>query len=151
LRVRHALIFGSLSHAWSRRVALTAIAPYFLVPDVVLAAEYYRDKLGFAIRGYFFENPPVFAMVARNDLTIMLALMEGGRGGPNRAYKDIGLDAYVWAGDVDALYAEFQQSGANLVAPPVLRTYGMKEFEVRDIDGYIICFGQDIPGIPSAD
>ena len=33
---------------------VTGIAPYFLVADVVKAAEYYRDRLGFAIRGYFF-------------------------------------------------------------------------------------------------
>ena len=36
---------------------LTAIAPNFLVIDIVRAAEY------FTIRGYFFEDPPVFAMV----------------------------------------------------------------------------------------
>ena len=106
---------------------LTAIAPYFLVADVVSAAEYYRDKLGFTIRGYFFEDPPVFATVGRDDLTIMLALMEGGRGGSNRAHKAIGIDAYLWTDDVDALYAEFQRAGGDIVAPPVLRIYGMKD------------------------
>jgi hypothetical protein len=61
------------------------IAPYFLVADVIKAAEYYRDKLGFTIRGYFFEDPPVFGMVGRGDgQIIMLSLMEGGRGGSNR-------------------------------------------------------------------
>jgi hypothetical protein len=31
--------------------------------------------------------------------------------------------------------------------PPQLRTYGMKELDVRDRDGYVICFGQDMgPG-----
>lgn len=124
---------------------LTAIAPYFLVADVVRAAEYYRDKLGFTIRGYFFEDPPVFAMVGRDDLTIMLALMEGGRGGSNRDHKPIGLDAYLWTDDVDALYAEFQRAGGDIVAPPVLRGYGMKELEVRDLDGYVLCFGENIP------
>ena len=75
---------------------VTRIAPYFLVADVVRAAEYYRDKLGFAIRGYFFEDPPVFAMVGRDDQIVMLALMTTGRGGSNRGYKDIALDAYMW-------------------------------------------------------
>jgi uncharacterized glyoxalase superfamily protein PhnB len=123
---------------------LTAIAPYFLVADVVRAAEHYRDRLGFAIRGYFFEDPPVFAMVGRDDLIIMLALMESGRGGSNRAHKSIGIDAYIWIEDVDALFAELQQRGADIVGPPVLRIYGLKELEVRDGDGYVICFGQHI-------
>jgi uncharacterized glyoxalase superfamily protein PhnB len=124
---------------------LTAIAPYFLVGDVVRAAEYYRDRLGFAIRGYFFEEPPVFAIVARDDQIVMLSLMTGARGGSNRNHKDEALDAYIWVDDADALYAEFQRSGADLLGPPQLRTYGMKELEVRDLDGYVICFGQDVP------
>lgn len=129
---------------------ITGIAPYFLVADVVRAAEHYRDKLGFRIVGYFFEDPPVFAMVGRDDQIVMLSLMTAGRGGSNRGYKDIGLDAYLWIDDVDALYAEFRQSGADIVAPPVVRIYGMKEFEVRDLDGYVLCFGQDIPSQSAA-
>jgi uncharacterized glyoxalase superfamily protein PhnB len=124
---------------------LTEIAPFFLVADVVKAAEYYRDRLGFTIRGYFFEDPPVFAMVGRDKLIIVLSLMESGRGGSNRRWKGEALDAYIWVDDVDAIYAELRQSGADIVGPPVTRIYGMKELEVRDLDGYVICFGQDIP------
>jgi uncharacterized glyoxalase superfamily protein PhnB len=120
------------------------IAPYFLVTDVVKAAEHYRDKLGFTIRGYFFEDPPVFGMVGRgDDQIIMLSLIEGSRGGSNRDHKDIGIDAYLWVADVDALYAEFQRNGADIVMPPTTRIYGMRELEVRDRDGYVLCFGQD--------
>jgi uncharacterized glyoxalase superfamily protein PhnB len=124
----------------------TGIAPYFLVADVTKSAEFYRDKLGFTIRCYFFEEPPVFAMVGRSDSQIiMLARMDGDRGGSNRDYKDIGIDAYLWVDDVDALHAEFQRNGGDILMPPTLRIYGMKEFEVRDLDGYVLCFGEDIP------
>jgi len=34
-----------------REVRLTTISPVFIVPDVVAAAEYYRDVLGFRILG----------------------------------------------------------------------------------------------------
>ena len=129
---------------------LTEIAPFFLVADVVKAAEYYRDKLGFTIRGYFFEDPPVFSMVGRDKLIIQLSLMDGRRGGSNRQWKSEALDAYIWVDDVDALYAELQQSGADIVGPPQLRIYGMKELEIRDLDGYVICFGEDIPGTGAA-
>ncbi|HXP04249.1 MAG TPA: VOC family protein [Stellaceae bacterium] len=89
---------------------VTGIAPEFLVANVVKAAEFYRDQLGFTIRGYFFEDPPVFAMVGRDDQTIMLSLVETGHGGSNRTYKREAIDAYLWVDDVDALYAEFQQN-----------------------------------------
>jgi len=129
---------------------ITGGAPFFLVADFVQAAEYYRDRLGFTIRGYFFEEPPVFAMVGRDDQIIMLSLMDAGRGGSNRDHKVDALDAYFWIDDVDALHAEFQRSGADIVAPPQLRIYGMKELEVRDLDGYVICFGQDVSGAAAA-
>jgi len=34
--------------------------------------------------------------------------------------------------------------------PPTLRIYGMKELEIRDLDGYVLCFGQDAPNSPAA-
>lgn len=123
---------------------LTGIAPEFLVADVVKAAEHYRDRLGFAIIGYFFEDPPVFAMVGRDGKIIMLSLMTGARGGSNRAYKGETVDAYLWVDDVDALHAEFQATGADIVMAPTTRIYGMKEIEVRDHDGYVLCFGQEM-------
>jgi hypothetical protein len=71
---------------------LTGIAPEFLVADVVKAAEHYRDRLGFTIIGYFFGDPPVFAMVGRDDKIIMLSLVENGRGGSNRNFKPEAID-----------------------------------------------------------
>jgi catechol 2,3-dioxygenase-like lactoylglutathione lyase family enzyme len=124
---------------------ITGIAPFFLVADVTKAAEFYRDRLGFRIIGYFFEDPPVFAMVGRDDRIIMLSLMQGSRGGSNRAHKGEAIDAYLWTDDVDALYAEFQRQQVEIVMPPTLRIYGMKELEARDLDGYVLCFGQDMP------
>jgi hypothetical protein len=37
-----------------------------------------------------------------------------------------------------------QASGADIIAPPVTRDYGMKEVEVRDVDGCVLCFGQSV-------
>jgi uncharacterized glyoxalase superfamily protein PhnB len=125
---------------------IKGIAPFFLVADVTKAAEFYRDRLGFHIAGYFFEDPPVFAMVGRDEQIVMLSLMQDGRrGGSNRAFKGEALDAYLWTDDVDGLYASFSAAGVEIVMPPTLRIYGMKEFEVRDLDGYVLCFGQDVP------
>ena len=37
-------------------VRLTMVSPEFIVPDVVAAAEYYRDVLGFRILSYFLDE-----------------------------------------------------------------------------------------------
>lgn len=118
--------------------------PHFLVADVRRAAEYYRDKLGFRIIGYFFEEPPVFGMVDRDGAEIHLRLATDGLKGSNREREGDALDCYVRVKDVEALHAEFKEKGAEIIQAPILRIYGMKEIEVRDLDGFVTCFGQDM-------
>jgi hypothetical protein len=122
----------------------SGIAPHFLVEDVTRAAEYYRDKLGFEI-GPYFQDPPVFVIVQRDGIAIQLARMVASRGGSNRNWKDEAFDAYVWVPGVDRLYKEFTTTRAHVSQAPILREYGMKEMDVRDLDGYVIRFGEDIP------
>jgi len=97
----------------ARPVARWGIAPYFIVDDVVMTANYYRDKLGFHHKR-FFGDPPVFCMVLRNGIVIMLS--QHGRPGamrPNHRIdpNDDAWDAYVWVDDADALVAEFKAKG----------------------------------------
>jgi catechol 2,3-dioxygenase-like lactoylglutathione lyase family enzyme len=120
--------------------------PHFLVSDVRRAAEYYRDRLGFRIIGYFFEEPPVFGMVDRDRAEIHLRRVYDGQKGSNRERLGDALDCYIRVDDVDSLYAEFREKGAEITMAPTLQSYGMKEIYVRDPDGYTICFGQDVEG-----
>lgn len=118
--------------------------PFFLVADVRRAAEYYRDRLGFRIIGYFSEEPPIFAMVDRDRAEIHLRLARDGRSGSNRQRVGDALDCYIRVEDVDGLHAELRSREADIITPPILRGYGMKEIEVRDADGYVICFGEHV-------
>jgi catechol 2,3-dioxygenase-like lactoylglutathione lyase family enzyme len=118
--------------------------PHFLVADVRHAAEYYRDRLGFRIIGYFFEEPPVFGMVDRDGAEIHLRRAYDGLKGSNRERVGDALDCYIRVDDVEALHAEFKERGADITLAPTLQSYGMKEIYVRDPDGYTICFGQDM-------
>jgi len=124
---------------------LNSIAPAFLVEDVVRAAQYYRDKLGFEISPYF-GDPPTFAIVRRGDARIALRCAGANRGGSNRRYLSDAIDAYVWVDGLDALYREFKEKGAEILLAPVLRSYGIREIEVRDADGYVICLGEFVKG-----
>jgi catechol 2,3-dioxygenase-like lactoylglutathione lyase family enzyme len=123
---------------------LKAISPQFIVPDVVASAEYYRDKLGFKILGYFLD-PPVFAMVARDDVEIHFGKADSAvTPSPNiQRRREIGLDAYIWVTDLDALHAELRQRGAKIVDGPVLRVYKCYELVVEDNFGFRLCFSMD--------
>jgi hypothetical protein len=47
----------------------------------------------------------------------------------------------VFAGDVDAVYAELAARGARIVKPPQNYDYGMRDFDLIDLDGNQLTFG----------
>ena len=124
------------------------VAPVFIVDDVVAAAAYYRDKLGFAYDRLWGE-PPGFCMVCRSRVVIMLS--QGEKTGlmrPNRLAdpEDAMWDAYVWVENADTLAAEFKSRDVTIVRDVCDREYGCRDFEVEDCNGYRLCFGQILEG-----
>ena len=125
---------------------LYASFPYFLVNDVFKSAEYYRDVLGFTFE-QFWGEPPAFVMVNRDGITIMMR--QPAKPGesvirPNRALEKYTFDAYIRVRNVDALYKELKASGANILYEPCDQPHDCREFEIEDLNGYGICFGQDL-------
>src|SRR5215467_6801883 len=106
-------------------VAFRSICPQFAVPDVIAAAEYYRDVLGFQILGYFYE-PPVYSIVRRDAVEIHLGKADANAdaaAAPNTPHREDSIDAYIWVDAVDALFAELKSRGAKIVEPPTVREY----------------------------
>jgi uncharacterized glyoxalase superfamily protein PhnB len=126
------------------------ISPQFVVPDVVTAAEYYRDVLGFRILGYFLD-PPVYAIVARDSVEIHFGRADSGTvASPNIRRREGSLDAYIWVNDLDPLYAELKERGAKIVEPPTTQVYHCYEMIVEDDFGFRLAFGMDIRSQPDA-
>jgi uncharacterized glyoxalase superfamily protein PhnB len=121
---------------------INGVAPVLLVQNVVKAAEYYRDCLGFEY-DRLWGDPPDFCMVERNGITVMLSqIARGGKVVPNWRVVDKMWDAYFWVNDVVGIYREFQASGAIIDYTLHLKPYGVKEFGVQDIDGHDLAFGE---------
>lgn len=118
-----------------------SVAPYFLVPDVVAAADYYRDKLGFSY-DRFWGEPACFCMPHRNGVVVMLS--QSPNATSVRPNGSDAWDAYVWIEDADALHAEFVSRGANIARGLCDQEYGCRDFDVLDLNGYRLCFGQDL-------
>jgi len=132
----------------SQTSQLLRSAPYFPVFDVAPSVAYYEDVLGFR-REYVAGTPPVFAILSRDGLPIMLRLVPPQeRITPNE--KQGGTwDAFFWVRDVRALHAELSARGAEIVYGPVVQEYHMEEFAVRDRDGHVLGFGQAL--VPGSD
>ena len=122
-----------------------SVAPYFIVDDVVVTANFYRDKLGFRYER-FWGDPPRFCMIQRSGIVIMLSQFDTpGSARPNRLADPNGeaWDAYVWVDNADVLCAEFKAKGVTIARDICNQPYGCRDFDVEDCNGYRLCFGHD--------
>ena len=126
----------------ARTARILRAAPYFPVADVASTGAWYREVLGFDCE-YSAGDPPEFAMATRDGFTVMLKrVARPDRIVPNESQGGT-WDAFFWVDDVEALRAELASRGAPVVYGPVVQHYGMKEFAVRDPNGYVLGFGQE--------
>ena len=65
---------------------------------------------------------------------------------PNRIVDPEGgaWDAYIWINNADAIWSEFKGKGVKIVREICDQSYGCRDFEVEDCNGYRLCFGQDL-------
>ena len=121
---------------------ISGISPFFIVSDVPSALAFYRDRLGFEIT---FQGPPedvFFGIVCRGRAMIMLKAVEVAPL-PN-CKRDPGArwDAYLDVPDPDALAAEFASRNVEFSEPLNDTHDGLRGFELKDIDGYVLFFGR---------
>lgn len=125
----------------SKETWCRSVAPHFSVVDVVATAEYFRDTLGFEIRGWF-GDPPVFAMVGRDNVEFFFNQLPPGAA-TARVRAPVAYDAYVHMKGVDRLAEELRTRKAEIREGPVDRVYGLREVVVADLNGIVIAFGEE--------
>lgn len=120
-------------------------AAYFPVSDVRATAAAYDTLLGFTAT-YIAGEPAEFAICTRDGQSLMFRRVnDPSRIRPNEAQGGT-WDVFFWVEDVDGLYAELTARGATVAYAPVNQAaYQMREFAVRDPNGYVLGFGQDLP------
>lgn len=123
------------------------VSPVLGVRQVREAAEYYRDVLGFSldpVDGVFQpsadEPGGVYAIVKRPGVWIHFQIRRGVL--PERTRESLERDIYLYVDHLDDLFADLQRRGANILQPPRLAPYGIREFLVKDLNGYVLTFGE---------
>jgi len=130
---------------------ISGISPFFIVTHVPTSLAFYRDQLGFEIRFQGPDPDDIFFGIVR-------------RGGAQILLKDIGVDpvpnctrdikkgiarwdAFLYVPDPDALAAEFASRNVEFLRPlnddeVKEDDDGLRGFEVKDADGYVLFFGR---------
>ena len=125
-------------------IRVQSSVPVFLVDDVNATAAWYRDQLGFEKADYFpLQGPAVWASLQRDGAEIMLQRLEGYRKESAYERRDGGVwDAYFRLTGVAKLYETVK--GKPFVIKRLEREpYGDWDFEIRDLNGYVLVFGGD--------
>lgn len=104
------------------------------VDDIPTAIEFYTKKLGFS-SVFTWGDPPTFAGVNLDKAHMFLR-----KGTPNPK----GCVMYFRVGDADQLYEFHRAQGLEVAEPIGDRPYGIRDYVVRDLHGYYLCFGHNL-------
>jgi catechol 2,3-dioxygenase-like lactoylglutathione lyase family enzyme len=128
------------------KVEISGISPFFIVNNVPISLSFYRDYLGFEITFQGPDPDDIFFGIVRRDGAQILLKDVGVTPLPN--YKrDIkkGIarwDAFVSVPDPDALATEFASRNVEFSEPLKDTDDGLRGFELKDADGYVLFFGR---------
>jgi catechol 2,3-dioxygenase-like lactoylglutathione lyase family enzyme len=110
------------------------LMPRLPVGDMERSIAYYQEALGLNLTWRTVDGS--LAALATGEIEVLLLVPWTGEGAPPAQ------SSYVYVEDPDALCAEFQEAGADIVDPVASRPYGMRDFVVRDPDGHRFTLGR---------
>lgn len=124
--------------AQENAVALRAATPMIHVPDVRATAAWYQT-IGFTLLESYGDGGEGLSFAILSAGNTRLMLNQGGR--PSTAERRE-VDLYVDTERVDDLFASLK-GRVQVVSGPDDTEYGMREFIIRDPNGFWITFGQN--------
>ena len=108
----------------------------FTVKDVLESMAYYRDKRGFDV-AFEYAKPTFYVGLCSGEVTLHLISASKTPRQPGHGAVSIFVD------DVDALHADLVKRGAKVLKEPQDYDYGLRDFDVADLDGNMIFFGME--------
>jgi uncharacterized glyoxalase superfamily protein PhnB len=124
---------------------LEHVIPILFVRDVVKAAAYYVDKLGFT-RDFLHGNPPFYGAVSRDAACLHLRLVREPNFAELAAREGGLILASIEVANVKALFEEFDARDVSFPQRLQRQAWGGLDFHVEDPDGNRISFvTYDVP------
>jgi catechol 2,3-dioxygenase-like lactoylglutathione lyase family enzyme len=106
------------------------------VKNVLESMAYYRDKLGFDV-AFEYGKPTYYVGLCSGEVSLHLVAASQTPRLPGNGAVSIFVD------DVDAVHADLVKRGAKVLKEPKDYDYGLRDFDVADLDGNMIFFGTE--------
>jgi len=119
------------------------INPVFAVADVGATIRWYEQELGFVGDPFPSREPYVFGILRRDGVEIMLQRVADYQKPDLYDLRNGGgvWDAYLRITGLPELYDRVKDH-LELKKPLRRQPYGLSEFEVKDLNGYILVFSE---------
>lgn len=118
---------------------LQALVPMLRVPDVPAAVAWYRDALGLESCS---DGSEGWAFLQRDGIELMLSAFNAHEGDCVPAFTG---SLYLRCDGVDAWWQRLKDR-ARVCYPLEAFDYGMREFAIYDLNGFLLQFGTPISG-----
>jgi uncharacterized glyoxalase superfamily protein PhnB len=120
---------------------LSGLIPMLETRDLEATIEYYTRTLGFDLDATWpSEGPLTWCRVVAGDVALMFMVPDDDAPPSD---PTITGQLYCYPPDVDALWAELRGK-VEVVSPIADWDHGMREFQIRDCNGYVLRFGREI-------
>jgi len=114
--------------------------PILATEDLAATIEFYETHLGFKCCGKYPQEDPCWASLINGDSEIAFSVPEDTRSfEKTEAYCTI----YLVVENVDEVYENLRDK-VEIAYPVNNHDYGMREFGIRDCNGYILHIGENI-------
>jgi len=123
------------------------LSPLLAVRNMKETIEFYKNTLGFKMGMVFPDaDNPEYADLSKDGMVLMfIPAKDHGIGSEEK----LGIGVYLYMeidGNIDEYYAELKNKGVNIVADIKDEPFGVRDFTVKDIDGYQLTFNQRLQG-----
>ena len=110
-------------------------ASVFKVSNINESIDFYTKLLQFNL-SFSWGNPTEYAVLKKGGVSIHLSSPT-----KNHIKEKIQSHIYVFVYDIDRIYNQCKNSGIKITKLLNNRDYKMKDFDIVDLDGNIITFG----------
>ena len=129
------------------QIAFESLSPNVIVDDVNKAVEYYTSILGFHLVASVPDKATFnWAMVIRDGVTVMFQLLKSLQEDmPSLSIQAKGSIGtfFIRMKGVDAFY-QLIKGKAHIASELRTTFYGMKEFTIKDLNGYFLTFAEEV-------